>query len=1558
MSDYANTEGLIIEIETSAGSADSELKSLTDTLNEFKSAISNSRSFGTFSRNMDKLTTSVAKIDNGMISRLTALSALGTSLQSLNSVKISDTIGKQIEQIGLATLMVTPQALSRLQLLSTTLTGLSALAGFKFPATVANNLQKIVNIATGLDNATITRLKDLVEALMPLTTLAVVDTGNLQTVAQSLRAVSTAANKASQRGRTFNTVMANIRVKTVAAIYALRKVVSVITESLDVYGDYIETLNLFSVSMGEASKSAYEYAETVQDILGIDMTQWMKSQGVFMTLAKGFGIATDRAAVMSQQLTQLAYDISSFYNISVEDAVQKVQSAFSGELEPVRRLGFDLSQAKLQAIALSLGIDESVKSMDQAEKGSLRYYALLTQVTDAQGDLARTLESPTNQLRIFSAQINQLVRSLGMVFIPVLNKVLPYLNAVARVLKWIIDEIAALFGYTLPGVDWSGVTTGVEEGIGGIEKEIEDTTGAAEKLKNTLASFDEINLIGSKSGGTGKGKVETPGGGGFDFELPTYDFLGEATENRAKAIAETIKKHITPAVEFLKDAIMFIRDNWDAIFETTKALIVTIAAVKFISKLNTIVDMLKNINKEAVGLAIAIAGVTVAFQGGMEIADGNYLKGIIESVLGTALAAVGGFIAFGPAGAVIGIMVGIVASLTGFAIENEKNYKEKIDDIFYAYDKSKLSMDEFVQSWNNFAGSLTSNSDAVINAFKSFSEPKESIDTLLDQLSSLDKAYETGKISTEEYATELSRIMNELGDNIAKAMDGAIDVIDVALSGTLGNILTQAGYTVTQVKGLMADTKEKMAEAIVANQEQMDRLTQYYEDGTISLEDYEKGMGQLKEEVVRLTGNLSQTSEAIVDLDKVANRGVNLENLEAATKGIAEMQSTYNTSLKKLKDERYDIIQAFEFAKNLDPEMSEYYDKWISETNKGYDQLETTLNDRYALMLNDLQISVGSGLLDVFKIEGIEGLVTELDGDAGKIYEAISNAFDEAGLSDKKEKFIEILQEMTSSVGSYEEFLENREFYFSLLPDSMRDGTELEESRKAVGDEVEVYLQGLARMEAGRNMTEEQLKGYADVISQTFQNIITSDMSEQDLDNYIKGIVSKYPELYYHADEIKKIIAESANIDLSSPASESVDLMIATLQERKDDVAEESKNIGTDLFDNYATMIDPVAAGITTSLFTDAIKQRLLDEQGNISDASSKLGESVYEGFESKTKDVSNVSIEWINSIADIFSKDDTVKSASETWVGDINDAMSGKVNIFEATGKSIRETIINSANETGTNSFGAFGLNVVSTISTGINDNLTGLKEPAENVSNEMYTYLSEGLEAIKVFGDEVIKVVSDQIEDGARNGKLKPATDAIANTLYTDLTDSLSAMENYGYSVLTNIRTGLDNAGEKDRVLQSVRNMKNSIKGEFSTMADDIEKTVNDMLKRLANQFNQFQIKGQFDSKAPNLNQANIPGYASGGFPTSGELFVANENGIAEYIGSMGGKTAVANNTEIIQGVSDGVYKALRETGLVQDVKALTKKKSDVVFAPSKEAGRVMQQSANLYNGAGGRY
>lgn len=313
---------------------------------------------------------------------------------------------------------------------------------------------------------------------------------------------------------------------------------------------YTEDLNLFTASMGEYAEEAKEYGEKVSNIMGIDPAQWLRAQGVFQMIAEGFGVASDRAYIMSKNLTQLSYDIASFANISVDEAIEKLTSGISGELEPLRRIGYDLSMARLKAEALALGIHKNFNEMTQAEKSQLRYIAIMKQVTVAQGDMARTLDAPANQMRIFSAMVTQAGRAIGNILIPMLNAILPYAIAALRGIRALANGIASLFGFKLPKIDYSGITKG-SSALGGLADKAKKAGGGlkgasdeAKKLKNNLLGIDELNIIHqdtpkSGGGGGGGGGADVGDLGAFDFELPQYDFLKGLTDGK---IGEAMKK--------------------------------------------------------------------------------------------------------------------------------------------------------------------------------------------------------------------------------------------------------------------------------------------------------------------------------------------------------------------------------------------------------------------------------------------------------------------------------------------------------------------------------------------------------------------------------------------------------------------------------------------------------------------------------------------------------------------------------------------------------------------------------------------------------------------------------------------------------------------------------------------------------------------------------------------------------------------------------------------------------------------------------------------------------
>lgn len=312
--------------------------------------------------------------------------------------------------------------------------------------------------------------------------------------------------------------------------------------------EYNEVVNLFSVAMGEYATEAAEYANKVSNIMGIDPAEWMRNQGLFMTLATGFGIASDSASTMSENLTQLGYDIASFQNISVGQAMQKLQSGLAGELEPLRRIGYDLSVAKLEEMAKEMNLDKTVSEMTQAEKAQLRYIAIIDQVKQHQGDMARTLENPANQLRILKAQFEITARSIGNIFVPALEAILPYAVAVTKVVGELAQSLAELVGYEAPEIGADGVSA-VSVAAEGANEALAEGQENAKKLKSYMLGFDELNVI-NPNGGAGDEASSA-----LDLAVPTYDFLKGASSEKVDGIVTEIKESLAGVKEIL-DSIM------------------------------------------------------------------------------------------------------------------------------------------------------------------------------------------------------------------------------------------------------------------------------------------------------------------------------------------------------------------------------------------------------------------------------------------------------------------------------------------------------------------------------------------------------------------------------------------------------------------------------------------------------------------------------------------------------------------------------------------------------------------------------------------------------------------------------------------------------------------------------------------------------------------------------------------------------------------------------------------------------------------------------------------
>ena len=666
MADNVEIQGLEFQIVNDSTQAVDGLQNLINTLNRLKTATNGGATgLSKTAQGIRELSNALKGLNSGDASqKITRVANALTALSQVGNTKISSSISNQLTAINTALGNLRWTDGDKLTALANGLQPLSTL-GKANMTTFINQLSKLPKVIEDLEAADIDKftrqMTDLAAAMKPFADeMQKVSNGfssfpsKIQKVITSTEKYNASASKASNVTGKFAGGMKALNVAAVAL--AFRRVGHYIAETVTESNKYQEDLNLFTVALGQYAEEAQNYAETVSDILGIDPAQWLRNQGVFNTLLTGFGDTAERAQLMSQNLTQLGYDISSFFNISIEDAMQKLQSGISGELEPLRRLGYDLSQARLEQTALNLGIKDSVANMTQAEKAELRYYAIMTQVTTAQGDMARTLEAPANQLRILQAQLTQAARAIGNIFIPALNAILPYAIAVVQVIREIADALANLFGFRLNDVDYSGVTQ-VAAGAETLADNLDNAAGAAKKLKQYTASFDELNILPSDTSGSGSAGA-AGGAGGFDFDLPTYDFLGDAVQTR---IGE-IKK--------------MIEDSLAEITAIVSGFLLAVGAILVVTGANI-----------PLGVGLMAAGaVGLAATVGLNWADmsgrlANTLA-LITGVVGGFLLALGAIMAFSGANVPLGIALMALGavSLASAAVINWHNSDQHLAD--------------------------------------------------------------------------------------------------------------------------------------------------------------------------------------------------------------------------------------------------------------------------------------------------------------------------------------------------------------------------------------------------------------------------------------------------------------------------------------------------------------------------------------------------------------------------------------------------------------------------------------------------------------------------------------------------------------------------------------------------------------------------------------------------------------------------------------------------------------------------------------------------------------
>jgi len=447
--------------------------------------------------------------------------------------------------------------------------------------------------------------------------------------------------------------------------------------------DYIETQNKFNVSMGSAKPQAVKFVNQISEAVGAAKADLMDYQSTYKNILSGLGNFTDtQSEKVSESLVKMALDYSSLYNVKQSEAMTKFQSALTGSIRPIRNgAGYDISQSSLSSKLTELGIDRSVTQLSEMEKRLLRIIVLMDQMrrTGAMNDLARTIEQPANQLRVLQAQIKEVGVWLGNVFMGVLGRVLPYINAFVMVIKELIKMFAIFVGFVGDDTSLSDVFEDAETSVGGIDSGLGRANKKAKELKKTLMGFDVLNVINTPT--ETKGSGGSGGGGGIDPKLLNalgqYDSMMEKVRMKATDIRDRIMewlgftKIINPETGEISWKLNDGYTKLELILDIIKAIGVALLTWKISSKVTSFLSGLDLLTKgealqATVGLTLAITGITIVYGSVKSILNGDLSAGnLIKGLAGSAVAGIGAGLLFtGPVGWTVGIALALIVTYT------------------------------------------------------------------------------------------------------------------------------------------------------------------------------------------------------------------------------------------------------------------------------------------------------------------------------------------------------------------------------------------------------------------------------------------------------------------------------------------------------------------------------------------------------------------------------------------------------------------------------------------------------------------------------------------------------------------------------------------------------------------------------------------------------------------------------------------------------------------------------------------------------------------------------
>lgn len=552
-----------LSVEISAESQGAELN-----IDKLATAISNLRTKGNVAKvcsSLDRLSASISALKSASTG-LDGLSKITSFMNGLANVDLTQS-AKGIRSVANALNKISSVNLgnmdfsglsSKMNSLKSGLSPISSISdssikSLRGVSSAINSIAKIPSITKKLDSKTLDDFaevcKKVASAISPLASKLDKVGRSFSSLPSKIKSAVNSTTRFSSANQKASTSLSSLenRLETIkkraAQLVSLKAIATYLANAVTKFNDFYEATDLFNNAMGELSGQATELINKMESLLGIDPTEAMTNIATIQSLATSFGLASDKAYILSKNLTQLAYDESSYWNKDTATTFTAIASAISGELEPIRRLGVDLSQARLQQELLALGFNKQVSSLSQADKAVLRYIAIMKQTTNIQGNLAQTISSPANMVRILKSEISQLAKAVGQLLYPAFKAILPVLIAAVDLIKEFVVSFASVFGQKIEFTDFSKT----QKDIGGVSDAMDDTAdatkAAAKAAKDYTMGFDELNIIdpSQNSGSSGSGGGGAAGNLLGDVDLSQYDMFKDYAGSAVDEIKAKLK---------------------------------------------------------------------------------------------------------------------------------------------------------------------------------------------------------------------------------------------------------------------------------------------------------------------------------------------------------------------------------------------------------------------------------------------------------------------------------------------------------------------------------------------------------------------------------------------------------------------------------------------------------------------------------------------------------------------------------------------------------------------------------------------------------------------------------------------------------------------------------------------------------------------------------------------------------------------------------------------------------------------------------------------------------